>query len=527
MSEARIVFTLEGADLTMQCSSEEKMRDICQKYATKIDKNMDSLVFLYEGNKVNFDLSLKDQACSSDGNKNEIKIIVKKIEDATDTNEKIDEFKTKVDFVKPKKCKEENNNSNNHTPLKNIKSEFFIQKLFCILNEKIKLKVIIYNKKLQEINDISLINYKFFSVRYIIYETKTKGKEYDRCSKDLLLFEGEYLNGKRNGKGKEYDKDGKLIFEGEYLNGKRNGKGKEYNDDGILIFEGKYLNGKRWDGIGYDKNNNIVSELKEGKGAIKEYDKYGKLIFEGEYLNGERHGKGKEYYYDGTLKFDGEYLNGKRHYRDGEFIFEGEYLYGNKWNGKYYYLLNNNVIEIKNGKGLIKEYDDYGKLEYEGEYLNGQINGKGKQYYYNNKLEFEGEYLYGYKLKGKQYYYDGKLEFEGEYLYGNKWNGKGKEYGKDGLLIFEGEYLKGERWNGEGKEYDKDGFLIYEGEYLNGKRHGIGKEYNDDGKLIFDGEYLNGERHGKGKEYYYDGTLKFDGEYLNGKRHNMICILVN
>ena len=39
-----------------------------------------------------------------------------------------------------------------------------------------------------------------------------------------LEFEGEYLNGERNGKGKEYY-NGKLEFEGKYLNGKRNGKG--------------------------------------------------------------------------------------------------------------------------------------------------------------------------------------------------------------------------------------------------------------------------------------------------------------
>ena len=38
---------------------------------------------------------------------------------------------------------------------------------------------------------------------------------------DILKFEGEYLNGKRHGKGKEYDGNGQLIFEGEYLNGKR------------------------------------------------------------------------------------------------------------------------------------------------------------------------------------------------------------------------------------------------------------------------------------------------------------------
>ena len=41
---------------------------------------------------------------------------------------------------------------------------------------------------------------------------------------DNILFEGEYLNKKRNGKGKEYYEDGELKFEGEYLNGKRNVK---------------------------------------------------------------------------------------------------------------------------------------------------------------------------------------------------------------------------------------------------------------------------------------------------------------
>ena len=35
------------------------------------------------------------------------------------------------------------------------------------------------------------------------------------------MFEGEYLNGQRNGKGKEYYSNGKLKFEGEYLNGER------------------------------------------------------------------------------------------------------------------------------------------------------------------------------------------------------------------------------------------------------------------------------------------------------------------
>ena len=117
--------------------------------------------------------------------------------------------------------------------------------------------------------NISIINYKFYSGRNIIYESNGIGKEYNGNNGKLIL-EGEYLNGKRwNGKIKEYDYDGELIFEGEYLNGQKNGEGKENdNYDGKLIFEGEYLKG-----------------LKNGKGKL--YNDIGLLIFEGEFLNGK------------------------------------------------------------------------------------------------------------------------------------------------------------------------------------------------------------------------------------------------
>jgi len=111
--------------------------------------------------------------------------------------------------------------------LENIKSIDIIKKIFSNLDEKIKLKTIKYNKKLQNQFNINLIKYKFFSGRYIVYDSNGKGKEYDFDGN--LKFEGEYLNGKRNGKGKEYSYNGEIEFEGEYLNGKRNGKRKEYN----------------------------------------------------------------------------------------------------------------------------------------------------------------------------------------------------------------------------------------------------------------------------------------------------------
>ena len=104
-----------------------------------------------------------------------------------------------------------------------------------------------------------------------------------------------------------------LKFEGEYKNGDRNGKGKEYYYNEELKFEGEYLNGKKWNGEGYDYNGNIVFEIKNGKGNKKEYNDYNdKLEYKGKYLNGDRNGTGREYYYDGKLKFKGEFLNGKR-----------------------------------------------------------------------------------------------------------------------------------------------------------------------------------------------------------------------
>ena len=79
--------------------------------------------------------------------------------------------------------------------LKYIKSSFVIKRIFIHLYDKYQLKIIKYNKSLQNKINISLNNYKILSGKYIIYETDRKGKEYNY--KGEFLFEGEYLNGER------------------------------------------------------------------------------------------------------------------------------------------------------------------------------------------------------------------------------------------------------------------------------------------------------------------------------------------
>ena len=67
---------------------------------------------------------------------------------------------------------------------------------------------------------------------------------------------GEYLNGKKNGKGKQSDIHGYLVFVGDYENGKKL-KGKEYGE-GTMIFEGEYVKGKRSKGKEYYSHDTIL-----------------------------------------------------------------------------------------------------------------------------------------------------------------------------------------------------------------------------------------------------------------------------
>jgi len=135
---------------------------------------------------------------------------------------------------------------------KSIESLYILKDIFSFLSERQKLNLIIYNKNLQNKLDTTIKDYKRISTKY---------KE-----------------GRRNGKGKEYDKSTNII----YLNGKRNGKGIEFYSNNKIKFEGEYLNGKR---------------IRKGK----EYYYNGKLKYEGYFLNGQRNRKGKEYYYDGKI----------------------------------------------------------------------------------------------------------------------------------------------------------------------------------------------------------------------------------
>ena len=270
-----------------------------------------------------------------------------------------------------------------------------------------------------------------------MFEIDINGKGKEIYNNGKIKFEGEYFNGKRwkgkmnnyngleefeilygKGYGKEYNFEGNLMYEGNILNGERNGKGKEY-DKGKLIFEGDYLNGEK-SGEGkeytYEYTKNKIGENEE----ILEHQL---LLFEGEYLNGKRNGKGREFNRYKDVIFEGEYLQGKRNgkgkeYKNSQLIFEGEYAYSIKIRGKEYLikerlnilkrameehrmkkinlrqrkLLEAYINKIEKEKGIKKIYDEL--LIFEGEYLDGENKGRGKVFFNGILLWEDINYFY-------------------------------------------------------------------------------------------------------------------------------------
>lgn len=103
-------------------------------------------------------------------------------------------------------------------------------------------------------------------------------KEYDEDHN--LIYEGEFIRKvyyrcPRNGSGKEY-KDGKVIFEGEWLWNKPNGKGCLRDESGQVIHEGEWCNGLFvvGDDLVYDYE---TRETKTMKFIVRSYEDFESL----------------------------------------------------------------------------------------------------------------------------------------------------------------------------------------------------------------------------------------------------------
>ena len=179
-----------------------------------------------------------------------------------------------------------------------------------------------------------------------------------------ILYVGLFQKDKLNGKGLKYILDKDHIYKGDFVNFSRHGYGMDYRDSSK--YEGEFINDK--------KNGKGKIELKTGDIYIGEFKNntisgLGKYIwknrmheYEGNFLNGKFHGQGI-YKWGENQYFKGFYVNG---IKEGK----GEIGYNN---GKKC------VINFKNGKpdgkGILIEGNDE---EIEVEFEEGIMKNKKK-----------------------------------------------------------------------------------------------------------------------------------------------------
>eukprot|EP00826_Nyctotherus_ovalis_P056708 TRINITY_DN770_c0_g2_i3.p1 TRINITY_DN770_c0_g2~~TRINITY_DN770_c0_g2_i3.p1 ORF type:complete len:460 (+),score=123.50 TRINITY_DN770_c0_g2_i3:123-1502(+) len=192
-------------------------------------------------------------------------------------------------------------------------------------------------------------------------------------------------NGNPHSEAKQYPNGD--IYEGDFKNYKRHGKGVCY-----------YENGDRYEG-GFKRDE------RNGKGVFYcgEFVKY-----EGMWVNGKMSGKGKLYYACGS-KYKGDFKDGVM---EGVGIFDC--VTGTSYKGEF-------KSGLYHGYGV---FTSAKKESYKGEWRNGRKCGKG-EYRYSNGDVYDGDWKDDKKCGQGIFHYSNGEIYEGEWK-NNKKNGHGK-----------------------------------------------------------------------------------------------------
>jgi len=300
-------------------------------------------------------------------------ININKYEFLYSTNEKIDSFGCPIFFI---------NNIDIlgiHNKDSKNKGEYFGYFFYHLID-------IIKNDINKRRNNVKCINGKYIyeDGTYYIGEFKDNipnGKGIKYYLNGNILYEGDFINGKFEGKGK-YIYDNGYYFIGEYKNGIRNGKGIKYYPNGKILYECEFIDGKA------EGNGKFIYE--DGSSYI------------GQYKNNFRNGKGIFYYPNGKINYEGDWSNGRKD-GFGKFIYEDDkYYYIGQWKN-----------DLMHGKGIL--FYENGKICYKGEYINGRPNGIGYHFFDNGEYyigQFQESLRHG---KGTMYNSNGTIKEEGNW----------------------------------------------------------------------------------------------------------------
>ncbi len=238
----------------------------------------------------------------------------------------------------------------------------------------------------------------------------------ERYESDLALYtsywdngqkknEGNYKDGKKEGKWTGWHHDGSKNTEENYKKGKKDGFCFLYHENGEILFEDHYIDGKK-QGVQrhYSENGQITLEstCKDDKevGKLNFWYENGQKELEGNYKDGRKDGKWTDWHENGQIH---EEQNWKDHEKDGKWT--AWYENGQKWGEGNY----------SNGKkdGYDRRWYENGQIRCEENYLDGKKDGKWREWYQNGQLSREDNYMNAMKDgKSISWYENGQNEFE-------------------------------------------------------------------------------------------------------------------
>ena len=403
------------------------------------------------------------------------------------------------------------------------------------------------------------------------YEYKLS--KYKKTSLENGKYEGDWVNGKREGKGKMtihnyhgihtwLPKGGGNTYDGEWKNDKRHGKGIMKCSNGNILKDGIWKN---------DKFEGKI-EFKDGAILMGKFNHYG-VICDG--TPGEI--KSGNMTITGVFHQMNNYHTHKRHnyflirckfaYKKQNYTVIGSFRAnpgsstraigyfpdkleinininrpcaksqithksGNscnfpifRWSSKnnFTYTGNNKLIkqwlgeEIYTGEYNTKK-QKHGKGvtiyanddKYDGDWVNDKREGKGVMTYSNGN-KYDGEWAKGHKVKGIMTFITvNQYDFAAPIKYDGEW--------KNGVRGIGGRVVDDDLLEGKGIMIYKNGDK-YDGDWVNGKREGKGiMTYSNGGK--YDGEWKNDKRMGEGILIYKNGD-KYEGKWTHGYPHGV------
>jgi len=175
-----------------------------------------------------------------------------------------------------------------------------------------------------------------------------------------IQYIGNIIDGKKEGKGKLIYPDG-TYYEGNFKNDLFNGKGIFVNNNSI--YNGDFLNGKKH-GKGKIEIDIIKNKNSNNNNNYNNENKIEKKIYEGDWENDFINGNGIEIIQNenGKIIYNGQFIKGKKNGKGKLILSNGSEYYGD---------FKNDLLE---GNGIFKWNDN---KYYNGEWNNNCINGFG------------------------------------------------------------------------------------------------------------------------------------------------------